>query len=93
MNREKLIQQARVLRKKKLQRIAKARPTVNNGIVQYNTPIPQKSTMSPIPPPNQITRSLIPKQQNPPTQQIVQPQTIKRRVKGCAGCRRTIKKS
>ena len=96
MNRDKFRKQARVLRQKKLPRMAAAkRPTVDKGIVKFDTPISQKATnirtLSQIPTPNKPQNSLLSPQ---PTisPETTQPQRMPRKSKGCAGCKRNSKR-
>ena len=95
MDKNKLMQQARILRQKKLTRMAQtakqSRPTVESGVVKYNSPVPMKPTeirtLSAIPPANKVARSILPQQQSV-SPQTIQPQKVIHKTRGCAGCRR-----
>lgn len=95
------MRQAKVLRDKKLARMAKIaktiRPTVSRGVVKYNAPVVKKikevQQFAAPPPPIRTARTMAPKGQQVSSetqQQRVSPQKVVRRQKGCSGCRRKI---
>ena len=103
MDREKMRQQAKVLREKKLARIAQVakqlRPHVEKGVVKYNEPSsykPKEVRSFVIPPSPQRIRSVMPMAQQSPQQQEMQQQQInpqkivRRQPGGCSGCKRKI---
>lgn len=105
MDRQKMIRQAKVLKDKKLARMAKLgkqlRPQVEAGVVKYSSPvveqIPEVRKFSAPPPPVRVARTVVPKafqteQQQEMRQQNVNPKKVVRRRKGCSGCRRKIAK-
>lgn len=101
MDRQKMIRQAKVLKDKKLTRMARLgkqlRPQVEAGVVRYATPvvkqINQVQQFVAPPPPIRTARTVVPKsqqtqQQQDMQQQNVNPKKVVRRQKGCSGCRR-----
>lgn len=100
VNREKMARQAKVLRDKKLARMAKLgkklRPKVESGVVKYNSPVPEEvrklRQFSAPPTPARTARTVVPQSQQTDRtdmqQQKVNPVKIARRPKGCSGCRR-----
>lgn len=105
MDRQKMILQAKVLRDKKIARMAKIgkqlRPQVEAGVVKYPTPVVkqiQEVRQFAAPPlPVRVARTVVPQvqktqQQQDMLQQNVNPKKIIRKQKGCSGCRRKIGK-
>ncbi len=102
MDREKMIRQAKILKDKKLARMAQLskqlRPQVEAGVVKYAAPIAKqiaRQFASP-PPPIRTARTVVPKAQQTPQQQeqqqqSINPKKIVRQQKGCSGCRRKLK--
>lgn len=104
VNKEKMRHQAKLLREKKLARMAKVakrlRPRVEKGVVKYDLPVPNKPkeirNFAVPPPAKRIVRQVVPKsqqtdQQQDTKQQQINPQKIvRRRNRGCSGCRRKI---
>ena len=105
MDRQKMMRQAKILRDKKLARMARLgkqlRPQVEAGVVKYAAPVVKqiqevRQFASP-PPPVRTARMVVPKAQQSPkqqemTQQQVNPKKVIRKQKGCSGCRRNIGK-
>lgn len=104
VNREKMRRQARLLREKKLARMAKVakrlRPLVEKGVVKYDMPVPRKPkeirTFASPPPAKRVIRQVVPQaqqteqQQETRQQQINPTKIVRKRSKGCSGCRRKI---
>lgn len=101
MDRKKMRQQAKVLRDKKLARIAVVakiiRPRVQDGVVKYDTTIAQKAkelrsvpTASPRTVRTVGPRSQPTEQQQAQTQQRINPHQVISKKKGCSGCRRKL---
>lgn len=100
MNREKLMQQAKILRDKKFARMARLgkqlRPEVEAGVVKYKAPTPplqRARQFAAPPPPTRSARTVVPQaklteQQTEMRQQQVTPTKVIRKQKGCSGCRR-----
>ncbi len=101
MDRQKMMRQAKVLKDKKLARIAKLtkqlRPQVEAGVVKYSAPVVKQMQevhqFAAPPPPVRATRTVVPKtqmteQQQDMRQQNVNPKKVVRKQKGCSGCRR-----
>lgn len=96
-----MIRQAKILRDKKLARMAKVarqiRPRVNNGIVQYDSPTldqPKDVKKFSAPPAATTARKVIPSSQTIPQQeqakQSANPKKLVRKQQGCSGCKRRI---
>lgn len=101
MDRQKMMRQAKILRDKKLARIAKLskqlRPQVEAGVVKYAAPVVKQiqevQKFAAPPPPIRTARTVIlpaqqTQQQQDMHQQSVNPKKLVRRQKGCSGCRR-----
>lgn len=94
------MKQAKILRDKKLARMAKVakelRPTVQQGVVKYEAPVVKRikevRQFAAPPPPIRTARTVVPKATPQPEtqQQNINPQKVVRRQKGCSGCRRKI---
>ncbi len=104
MDRQKMMRQAKVLRDKKLARMARLgkqlRPQVEAGVVKHVTPVIEQSKevkkFAAPPTPVRAVRAVVPKSQQTPQQQEmrqqnVNPKKIVRKQKGCSGCRRKTK--
>ena len=103
MDRQKLIQQSKILKDKKLARIIalskQLRPQVKEGVVKYPAPVVKQiqdvRQFAAPPPPIRVARTVIPKaqtqQQQDMRQQNMNPKKIVRKQKGCSGCRRKSK--
>lgn len=96
-----MIRQAKVLKDKKLARIAKLgkqlRPRVEAGVVKYTAPVVKQiqevRKFAAPPPPIRAVRTVVPKaqqtqQQQDMRQQNVNPKKVVRKQKGCSGCTR-----
>lgn len=105
MDREKMRKQAKILKDKKLARIAQLgkqlRPQVESGVVKHQVPVKQvkkvqQFTAPPAPAPVSPQRMVIPKSQQTHRQdmqqQSVNSKKVVRRQKGCSGCGRKIAK-
>jgi len=102
MDKKKMSKQAKVLRDKKLARIAAVakaiRPKVKDGVVKYDTAVAQKAgelRKVASPPTPRTVREVGPRskpteQQQIQTQQKINPHQVIRKKKGCSGCRRQI---
>ena len=100
MDRQKMMRQAKILKDKKLARIAKLskqlRPQVKAGVVKYAAPVVKQiqdvRQFAAPPPPIRTDRVVLPtqqtQQQQDMQQQNVNPKKVVRRQKGCSGCRR-----
>lgn len=98
MDRQKMIRQAKILKDKKLARMAQLskqlRPQVEAGVVKYAAPIARQFASPP--PPIRTARTVVPKAQQTPQQQeqqqqSINPKKIVRQQKGCSGCSRKLK--
>ncbi len=103
MDREKMKRQAKILKDKKLARIAKLskqlRPQVKGGVVKYSAPIAKQIQKiqrfaAPPPPLTRAAQSVLPasqtQHQEQMKQQNINPKKIVHKQKGCSGCRRKI---
>lgn len=101
MDRQKMMRQAKILKDKKLARIAKLskqlRPQVEAGVVKYAAPVVKQiqevQKFAAPPPPIRTARMVVPptqqtQQQQDMRQQSVNPKKLVRKQKGCSGCRR-----
>lgn len=101
MDRQKMMRQAKILKDKKLARMAQLgkqlRPQVESGVVKHEAPVVRKTQevrkFSAPPSPVRTARTVIPKversqQQQDMRQQNMNPKKIVRKQKGCSGCRR-----
>ena len=101
MDRQKMIRQAKVLKDKKLARMARLgkqlRPQVEAGVVKYVTPVIEQAKevkkFAAPPAPVRAVRAVVPEAQRTPQQratqqQNVNPKKVVRKQKGCSGCRR-----
>lgn len=98
MDRDKIKKQAKILRDKKMARIAKVaqdlRPKIESGVVKYNRPRPAEMKQFIVPPvPVRVSRSVSPP--TPPSpqkleikQQQIDPTKVTQVKRGCASCRR-----
>ena len=99
MDKDKMAQQAKVLRDKKNARmvtlIKQLRPKVENGVVKYDRPQAQEVQQFASPSPIRTARTILPVQktiqQQAQTQQKINPQKIvQTQTKGCSGCSRKL---
>lgn len=88
MNRDKMRQQAMVLRQKQYRR--RSPVTVSKGIVKYSSPQPKLSqSVRPFSLPNiNFSKPSKPAAPPPPPSQPSNPKVVPARKGGCSGCRR-----
>lgn len=101
MDRQKMIQQAKILRDKKLARMAQLgkqlQPQVEAGVVKYAVPVVEKNKdvrqFSAPPLLVRSARTVVPNSQQTQQQQDMRPQNVNsnkvvRKSSGCSGCSR-----